>query len=67
MDAVGAGDDFTVEAEIHIAHAWQLRRMVGHELMANFIDRPVVNGHEIPVRAVFEQPTRGRVDAKSFC
>ena len=61
VGTVGAIDDVLIHLEIRLRDARHLGRMVVHEKMADLIDRPEIDRHEIPLRIALHQVTGGRL------
>ena len=66
VEAVGAVHHVFVEGKVSFRCTRHLRRVIGHELVANLVDGAVIDGCEVPVRAVLHQPAGGGVHAAGF-
>ena len=66
MGAVGGVDDVLVDFEVLIGDAFHLGRMVGHEVVGDFVDRAVVDGHEVPLGIAVHDVGGGGVDGVGF-
>ena len=49
VQAVGAIHHIAIHFKVGLGDALHARRVVGHELVADLIHRPIVNGHEVPL------------------
>ena len=59
---VGGRDDPSVQLEVGLRDALHPRRVVGHEAVADLVDRPVVDCREVPVGLGLEKVRGGVVD-----
>ena len=66
VELVDPGDDLLVELEVGLGDPLHPRRMVGHEHMADLVDRAVVDRHEVPVGLGLEQMRGGVVGGAGF-
>ena len=63
VKAVGAVHHILVEREVRIRRPLHLRRVEGHELVADLVNRSVIDRREVPVRPVLHQPAGRGVHA----
>ena len=66
VELVDPGDDLLIELEVGLGDPLHPRRMVGHEHVADLVDRAVVDRHEIPVGLGLEQIRGGVVGGAGF-
>ena len=66
VSAVGGIDDVLIDLKVFIRDACHLGWMVVHEVMGDFIDRTVINGHEVPLGVAIHEVGGGGVDGVSL-